>query len=617
MGDFLILAFSLLVAGVVAVPLATRFGLGTVLGYLLAGMALSPLLAALDVNVEQMQQFAEFGVVMMLFIIGLELEPQRLWDMRKRLLGFGGGQVILTTIVLTAIGLVNGNAWQTAIAIGMILALSSTAIVLQTLEEKGLMRTRGGEASFSVLLVQDVAVIPMLAILPLLALPQFAEAASAGAGHAHGHGGMNLLDGLPTWLAGIATVGAIGLVVLIGVFLTRPVFRMIADLRLREMFTAAALMFVIGIALLMTLVGLSPALGAFIAGVVLANSEFRHELEADINPFKSLLLGLFFITVGAGIDYALVSERLGEVLFWTFVVLLSKMLILFAIGKAFKLMGQDRWLFSLSLAQAGEFGFVLIAFATANAVLPADIADLLLLVVAFSMLLTPLLFILYEKVVVPRYAKTEEREPDTIAESNEIILAGRGRMGGIIDRMLDVAGYKATVIDYDSRHIANMEKFGNKAYFGDATRPDLLASAGIARAKLLIVAVDDREQIDQIVSYVHDNFPDVHIIARAIDRDHVFKLWALGCRDIIRETYDGAIRMGRSAFEALGHDRQSAQALADAWEESDRSSMVEVADVYKIDVPAWENEELIQRVRKLRSEWDPKLRDQMDQIMQR
>ena len=617
MGDFLILAFSLLVAGVVAVPLATRFGLGTVLGYLLAGMALSPLLAALDVNVEQMQQFAEFGVVMMLFIIGLELEPQRLWDMRKRLLGFGGGQVILTTIVLTAIGLVNGNAWQTAIAIGMILALSSTAIVLQTLEEKGLMRTRGGEASFSVLLVQDVAVIPMLAILPLLALPQFAEAASAGAGHAHGHGGMNLLDGLPTWLAGIATVGAIGLVVLIGVFLTRPVFRMIADLRLREMFTAAALMFVIGIALLMTLVGLSPALGAFIAGVVLANSEFRHELEADINPFKSLLLGLFFITVGAGIDYALVSERLGEVLFWTFVVLLSKMLILFAIGKAFKLMGQDRWLFSLSLAQAGEFGFVLIAFATANAVLPADIADLLLLVVAFSMLLTPLLFILYEKVVVPRYAKTEEREPDTIAESNEIILAGRGRMGGIIDRMLDVAGYKATVIDYDSRHIANMEKFGNKAYFGDATRPDLLASAGIARAKLLIVAVDDREQIDQIVSYVHDNFPDVHIIARAIDRDHVFKLWALGCRDIIRETYDGAIRMGRSAFEALGHDRQSAQALADAWEESDRSSMVEVADVYKIDVPAWENEELIQRVRKLRNEWDPKLRDQMDQIMKR
>ena len=617
MGDFLILAFSLLVAGVVAVPLATRFGLGTVLGYLLAGMALSPLLAALDVNVEQMQQFAEFGVVMMLFIIGLELEPQRLWDMRKRLLGFGGGQVILTTIVLTAIGLVNGNAWQTAIAIGMILALSSTAIVLQTLEEKGLMRTRGGEASFSVLLVQDVAVIPMLAILPLLALPQFAEAASAGASHAHGHGGMNLLDGLPTWLAGIATVGAIGLVVLIGVFLTRPVFRMIADLRLREMFTAAALMFVIGIALLMTLVGLSPALGAFIAGVVLANSEFRHELEADINPFKSLLLGLFFITVGAGIDYALVSERLGEVLFWTFVVLLSKMLILFAIGKAFKLMGQDRWLFSLSLAQAGEFGFVLIAFATANAVLPADIADLLLLVVAFSMLLTPLLFILYEKVVVPRYAKTEEREPDTIAESNEIILAGRGRMGGIIDRMLDVAGYKATVIDYDSRHIANMEKFGNKAYFGDATRPDLLASAGIARAKLLIVAVDDREQIDQIVSYVHDNFPDVHIIARAIDRDHVFKLWALGCRDIIRETYDGAIRMGRSAFEALGHDRQSAQALADAWEESDRSSMVEVADVYKIDVPAWENEELIQRVRKLRNEWDPKLRDQMDQIMKR
>ncbi|UIP05770.1 cation:proton antiporter [Erythrobacter sp. SDW2] len=618
MGDFLILAFSLLVAGVVAVPLATRFGLGTVLGYLLAGMALAPLLGVLRVDVGQMQQFAEFGVVMMLFVIGLELEPKRLWDMRRRLVAFGGGQVLLTSLVLAAVAVfVGGNPWQTALAIGMILALSSTAIVLQTLEEKGLMKTQGGEASFSVLLVQDVAVIPMLALLPLLALPELAGA-THGADAGHGHGGINLVENLPTWLAGIVTIASVGLVILIGIYLTRPVFRMIANLQLRELFTAAALMFVIGIALLMTLVGLSPALGAFVAGVVLANSEYRHELEADINPFKSLLLGLFFITVGAGIDFTLLRDRLGDVVFWTAVVVLAKMAVLFAIGKAFHLRAQDRWLFSLGLAQAGEFGFVLVSFAVANAVFGQDLASLLLLVIASSMLITPLLFIVYDKVIMRMYCTGgDEREADAIAENNEIILAGRGRVGGIVDRMLDAAGYKATVIDYDSRHIANLEKFGTKAYFGDATRPDLLASAGIARAKLLIVALDEKEQIDRLVAHVVQNYPKVHVIARAIDRDHVYKLWALGCRDIIREVYDGSIRMGRSAYEAMGHDRQAAQAMADAFQDMDRSSMVAIADVYKVDVPAHENEELIAKVRELRGEWDPKLRDQMDQIMRR
>lgn len=616
MGNFLILAFSLLVAGVVAVPLATRFGLGTVLGYLLAGMALSPVLGILRVDVEQMQQFAEFGVVMMLFVIGLELEPKRLWEMRRRLVAFGGGQVILTSLVLAAVAIfVGGNSWQTALAIGMILALSSTAIVLQTLEEKGLMKTQGGEASFSVLLVQDVAVIPMLALLPLLALPELAGVAHGGE---DSHASMSLVSGLPTWLAGIVTIASVGLVILIGVYLTRPVFRMIANLQLRELFTAAALMFVVGIALLMTLVGLSPALGAFVAGVVLANSEYRHELEADINPFKSLLLGLFFITVGAGIDFGLLREQLGSVVFWTVVVILTKMAVLFAIGKAFHLRAQDRWLFSLGLAQAGEFGFVLVSFAVANAVFGQDLASLLLLVIASSMLVTPVLFIVYDKVIMRMYCGGgEEREADTIEEKNEIILAGRGRVGGIVDRMLDAAGYKATVIDYDSRHLANMEKFGTKAYFGDATRPDLLASAGIARARLLIVALDEKEQIDRLVAHVVQNYPGVHVIARAIDRDHVYKLWALGCRDIIREVYDGSIRMGRSAFEAMGHDRQAAQAMADAFQDMDRSSMVAIADVYKVDVPAYENEELIAKVRELRSEWDPKLRDQMDRIMGR
>ena len=314
MTEFLILAFLILVAGVVAVPLASRFGLGSVLGYLLAGMAISPILLGLNVDVEALQVFAEFGVVMMLFIIGLEMEPKRLWAMRGKLLGLGGGQVLLTTLAITGIALIDGNPWQTALAIGMVLALSSTAIIVQTLTEKNLMRSEGGEATFSVLLVQDVAVIPMLALLPLLAMPEL-YGASGDHGGGHGHGGFDLTADMPVWLAGLSRVAAVATVIGIGIYAIRPLFRYIASANLRELFTAAALGVVIGIALLMSLVGLSPALGAFVAGVVLATSEYRHELESDINPFKGLLLGLFFITVGAGIDFVLASEMWRSVIF--------------------------------------------------------------------------------------------------------------------------------------------------------------------------------------------------------------------------------------------------------------------------------------------------------------
>lgn len=616
MAEFLLLAFILLIAGVISVPIATRFGLGSVLGYLLAGMALAPVLGVLEVDVVQLQHFAEFGVVMMLFIIGLELEPKRLWEMRKRLIGLGGGQVLISTVLIAGISLLRGDDWRSAIAIGMILALSSTAIVLQTLEEKNLLKTQGGEASFSVLLVQDVAVIVILALLPLLAVPELV-AANAGAGTDDTHGTLSLVAGLPGWLAGLVTLGSVAFVAFLGTYLSRPVFRLIASSGLRELFTATALMFVVGIALLMLLVGLSPALGAFIAGVVLANSEYRHELEADINPFKGLLLGLFFITVGAGIDFGLAIEFAGQVLFWTAVLIGTKMAVLFAIGKAFHLHGQDRWLFTLGLAQAGEFGFVLIAFALSNSVLNAEGANLLLLVVAFSMLVTPLLFIFYDKVIVRHYSGGDAREADKIDQSCEIILAGRGRVGGIVDRILDATGYSATVIDYDSRHIEQLKKFDVRAYYGDATRPDLLQSAGIASAKLLIVALDEKEQINKLVGYVVKTFPKVHVIARAVDRDHVYQLWALGCRDIIRETYDGSLRIGRSALEAMGHDRQSAQAMVDAFETMDRNSMVEVADLYRLDIPVFENEPLLDRIRELRKTWDPKLREQMDAILKR
>lgn len=614
MTGFLILAFLILVAGLISVPIATRFGLGSVLGYLLAGMAIAPILTGLRVDVEQLQVFAEFGVVMMLFIVGLELEPKKLWAMRGKLIGTGGGQVVLTTLALAGVALLDDRPWQTALAIGMILALSSTAIVVQSLTEKGLLKSSGGESAFSVLLFQDVAVIPILALLPLLALPGIAGIGGEGA---HGHG-IDLTADMPALLAAAVRIAAVAAVVLIGAFLTRPVFRWAAAANLRELFTAVGLVFVIGIALLMSVVGLSPALGTFLAGVVLANSEYRHELESDVDPFKGLLLGLFFITVGASIDFGLLAERAGEVLFWAVVTIGVKVAVLLLVGWTSGLRRESLWLFALALPQAGEFAFVLISFALGSAILPGPLADLLLLVVAATMLATPLLFIVYDKGIARLYCNRQaEREADTIDEETGIIIAGRGRIGGIVDRMLDAAGHRATVIDYDSEHIEQMKRFGVRAFFGDATRPDLLASAGIARARLLIVALDEREQIDKLTRYAVANFPNLHVIVRAKDRDHVYHLWAMGARDVIRETYDSALRMGRSAYEALGADRQTALAMTDAWEERDRSSMREVAELYRLDVPSWENEELLAKIREIRAEWDPKLRDQMDEIVAR
>ncbi len=617
MTDFLLLATILLAVGVIAVPIASRLGLGSVLGYLIAGMAISPALDVLGVDVISLQHFAEFGVVMMLFLIGLELEPRKLWELRVRLLGLGGGQVLITMVIMAGYALLVGNQWQTALAVGMILALSSTAIILQTLDEKGLMKTEGGQSSFSVLLFQDIAVIPMLAIIPLLAIPELAAEAARAVGE-HGSdddGGINILEGLPAWAAGLATLAAIAFVAFAGNYLTRPLFRFIAMAGLRELFTATALLVVVGIALLMTVVGLSPALGTFLAGVVLANSEYRHELETDIEPFKGLLLGLFFITVGAGINFVLLFDSYMSVLGWTAVLVSTKIAVLYALGTFFGVKGQDRWLFSLGLAQAGEFGFVLLSFAVGAHVLPVALAEQLLLIVAMSMLITPLLFIFYDKVILRYYQKGRERAFDDIDEPSDIILAGRGRVGGIVDRMLETAGYRTTVIDYSSAQIDRLSKFGIRTYFGDASRPDLLHSAGIEQARLLVIAIDDREATNKLVTHVAKNHPQVHMIARAYDRSHVFELWSLGCRDIIRETYDSSLRIGRSAYQALGISSERANAMKEKFEEMDRSTMLPMAEAFDFDTPPWENEEMIAVIKKLRSEWDPLFRQQMAEIM--
>ena len=615
MTDFLLLAFLFLVAGVFAVPIASRLGLGSVLGYLIAGIVISPILAILHVDVISIQHFAEFGVVMMLFLVGLELEPKLLWSMRNKLLGLGGGQVALTTIAVMIAAMMMGQVWSVALAIGLVMALSSTAIVLQTLNEKGLMKSDGGQSSFSVLLFQDIAVIPMLALVPLLALPELVEGLHHGAGD-DGHGpAMSLVDGLPAWGAAIVTLGAIAAVVIVGSYMTGPVFRFIAAAKLRELFVATALMMVIGIALLMTLVGLSPALGTFLAGVVLANSEYRHELESDIDPFKGLLLGLFFMTVGAGINFGLLFDNFAVIVALSLGLMALKVAVLYILALVFKIEGTDRWLFSLGLAQAGEFGFVLLSFTVASAVIPSDLADRLLLIVALSMLLTPALFILFDRVIAPRFASTEDREMDEIEEKSDIIIAGHGRVGGIVSRMLRNIGLSPTVMDFSARQLEFLKAFDVQAYYGDATRPDLLHAAGIENAKLLVIAIDGREQITELVKYVRHHYPDVHIVARAIDRDHVYDLWHAGCRDIVRETYDSSLRMARSSIEALGYNRDQASRMTDAFTELDRGSMVMAAEHYDPDVPMHENDAYMGRVRELRGDWEAEMTVRVQKIM--
>ncbi len=622
MGDFLLLSFIFLCAGVIAVPIASRLGLGSVLGYLIAGIAISPLLAALNVDVIAIQHFAEFGVVMMLFLVGLELEPKLLWGMRNRLLGLGGLQVGLTIAAVMGVAMILGQPWTVALAIGFVLALSSTAIVLQTLNEKGLMKSDGGQSSFSVLLFQDIAVIPILAILPLLVLPELADAAHGAAADGHGaadhgaddHGGdshgtnLNMIASLPAWAQVLATLGAIAAVVLIGSLATRPLFRFIAWARLRELFTAAALLGVIGIALLMTLVGLSPALGAFLAGVVLANSEYRHELESDIDPFRGLLLGLFFITVGASVDFELLGANLAPILGLTLGLMALKALILFALAFVFRIRGADRWLFTLGLAQAGEFGFVLLSFTTQNNVIPQAVADQLLLIVALSMLLTPLLFILFDRVIAPRFSAGQDREPDEITPEGGIIIAGHGRFGGIVNRMMRGAGHDTTVLDFSSEQLELLRAFDVKVFFGDATRPDLIHAAGIEDARILVICIDDKAQITELARHVCKHHPHVHVIARAVDRQHVYELYAVGVRDIIRETFDSGVRAGRCAFEALGVHPFEAERLARQFAQDDRYAMRELASVYKADVPIQDNPEYVEKAKAIREEREAELK---------
>ncbi|WP_108652019.1 monovalent cation:proton antiporter-2 (CPA2) family protein [Dongshaea marina] len=595
MDGFLYQAFIYLTAAVIAVPLAKKLGLGSVLGYLIAGIFIGPIIGLVGAETQNLKHFAEFGVVMMLFLVGLELEPQKLWAMRGKLLGLGGLQVGLTTGAITLIGILLGLYWSIALTLGLIFCLSSTAIVLQTLNEKGLMKTQGGESTFSVLLFQDIAVIPMLALLPLLAMPALTHSKAPELLHQVQSGAthFSLTQGLPGWAVALVIIASVSLILFASQFLMRPLLRYTALAKSREIFTATALLLVIGIALLMTLIGLSPALGTFLAGVALAGSEFKHELESDIEPFKGLLLGLFFITVGAGINFQLLFNDFTNIILITLGIMLLKGVVLYCLTLFFKIRYGDRWLFSLGLAQAGEFGFVLLSFSLQNSIIPEKIYSTMSLVVALSMMLTPGLFIFYEKVIATRIIQDETKEADAIDEQGSVIIAGHGRFGQIINRMLVANGIKTVVLDHKPSLVENMRRFGIRSFFGDVSRPDLLHAAGLHSAKILIIAIDNKDKITEIVRYARKEAPHLHIIARAVDRHHVYSNYYAGANDIVRETFDSSVRAGRYALEALGFDQCQAQKMADTYVQYDRETLVKLAKVYDPEIHIADNPDYV------------------------
>jgi monovalent cation:proton antiporter-2 (CPA2) family protein len=568
--SFLPQAFVYLLAAVVAVPVARRLGLGSVLGYLLAGIVIGPFgLGLVGDEGQDVMHFAEFGVVMMLFVIGLELEPALLWRLRASILGLGGLQVAVTTALFTAAGVGLGLEWRAALAVGMTLSLSSTAIVLQTLAEKGQLRSTGGQGSFAVLLFQDIAVIPMLAVMPLLG-----GAGGHGAEPAGHQAGTTWIAGLPPWAQTLAVLGAVLAIVVGGRYLLRPVFRFLGRARLREVFTAAALLLVIGIALLMSRVGLSAALGTFLAGVVLANSEYRHELESDIEPFKGLLLGLFFIAVGASVDFALLRAAPLLILGLTLGIMALKAAALAGLARGFRMGTAQGLLFALALPQVSEFAFVLFSFARQEGVLEATITSPLVAAVALSMGLTPLLLLLNERVLQPRLgARAEARAPDAIEEEGPVLIAGFGGFGSTVGRFLKATGVATTVLDFDSDRVELLRALGLKVYYGDASRHDLLEAAGAGRARLLVIALDTPERTLEVVHTARKHFPQLRILARAFDWADAHDLLEAGVDRVYRTGLDAALRMGSEALHALGHRAYQAHRAAQKFLRHDEESL--------------------------------------------
>jgi glutathione-regulated potassium-efflux system ancillary protein KefC len=553
-------ALIFLAAAVVCVPIAARLGLGSVLGYLIAGALIGPWGLHLIDGADSTHNLAELGVVLMLFVIGIELDPRRLASMKREVFGYGTLQMAACGIPLSLFLLALDLPWQAAVIGGFALALSSTAIALQAMTERNELKTPSGTSAFGILLFQDMAAIPLIAIVPLLA-------------------GVEKSGGQPLWQKFAIAGAAIAGVVVIGRYLTRPVLRLIARVRLRELFTAFALLLVLGIAELVSLAGLSMGLGAFLAGVLLADSEFRHALESDIEPFKGLLLGLFFISVGMTIDFGLLASRPAMVALLVGGFLAVKIGMLWIVARVTGTNLRERWLFAFMLSQAGEFGFVVFASARDVEVISGEWEALFTVAIALSMALTPLLLIAHDRLICRR--ARGERAADTIDTTGPVIIAGFGRFGQIVGRLLLANDIRPVILDHDAEQVDSVRKFGFTVYYGDATRLDLLETAGVARARLLVNAIDGVEDSIALVDRVRARFPDLPIVSRARNVSHYLELRIRGVEVIERETFEAALRAGRSALERLGIDRYRAREMADTFRRYNQHTVDAQLEVYQ------------------------------------
>ena len=544
-----------LVAAIIAVPLSKRLGFGSVLGYLAAGIIIGPFGLRFIRDPEHILHFAELGVVFLMFIIGLELQPSRLWVLRRMVFGLGSAQVFLSAIVIGLLAWAYGFTPTAAAVSGLILALSSTAFVLQLLAEKKQLTTRHGRAAFSILLFQDLAVIPLIALLPMI-----------GSGASGGFDALNI---------GIMLAAIAGLIIG-GRYLLRPLLRIVARTNLPEIFTATALLVVIGAALLMQLAGMSMVLGAFIAGMLLADSEYRHALEADIAPFKGLLLGLFFIAVGMSVNIGLLLYEPGTILLIVIALMLAKAIVLYPLAKMFGLC-DTKGALSLAavLSQGGEFAFVLFALVGRENIIDTTLIDKMILAVALSMMLTPIVYLINEH-IAGRMAKKVAAEYDAMEdEGNSVIIAGFGRVGQIVGRLLRIKGHSFTALEIDSSQVDVVRSYGSKVYFGDACRIDLLRAAGAARAKLFVLAIEDIESSVKVAETVISQFPNLKIVARARNRRHAHKLMDLGITHIFRETLLSSLAMSGRVLEILGFDEEEVGHVIDTFRERDKRLLVE------------------------------------------
>lgn len=578
-----------LAASVVAVALFRRLGLGSVLGYLAAGAVIGPSGLGLIHEVEEVLHFAEFGVVLLLFIIGLELEPSRLWRMRTTVFGLGGAQVGVTAALVGGVALAAGASWEAAVVAGFALAMSSTAFATQMLGERGEMGAEHGRGAFGVLLFQDVVAIPILAIIPMLG-------AATQHGDAHGAADVAHGAGAPGWLA----LAAIVVLVVAGRYLLRPAFRLVAQSKSHELSAAAALLVVVGTALIMQSVGLSMALGAFIAGVLLADSEYRHELEADIEPFKGLLLGLFFVAVGMTANLGILLEKPHVVLPMVLGLVLVKSLVLLGIARISRFSASGSTGLAAAISQGGEFAFVMFGAALAAGVMQREAVDLLVLVVTLSMVLTPAGFALRD-VWIRRRSAEGPREFDTIdADASRVIIAGFGRWGQIVGRVLRTQRTPFTALDASAQHVDFIRRFGNKIFYGDAARVDLLRAAKADEASVFVLAIDEPEASLRVLHVVQEHFPHLRVIARARNRQHAYALMAAGVETVIRETFAGSLEASQSTLEALGvrPDRaaETVRRFAEYDEAAVRSTFVHRDDQQKLVESARAYSEELERI---------------------